>query len=393
MGITKIDLGAQATAKSDVDLNSHKIVGLATPTEASHAATKAYVDAISAGLDVKESCVCASTANVVIASALEAGDVIDGVTLVEGDRVLLKDQTAGEENGIYVAVAAAAGVASRSTDADEDAEVTQGMFVFVAEGTANGGNGWMLTTDNPITVDTTALVFTQFSGAGQITAGSGLTKTGNTIDAIGGDGLTANADSLEVDIDGSTLAKSGSGLKVADAGVTETQLHTSVAGDALTGGGGSALDVAAGTSLEIDSDTIRIAEAAAGDGLTGGGAAALAVSVDDATIEIDTDALRVKDAGIDKDALNVDVAGDGIAGGAGTALSVDKVVREAPSGTINGSTVEFTLANTPVSGTEELFLNGLLQNAGGNDYTIAADTITMEVAPETGDALLCSYLK
>ena len=174
-------------------------ISVATPTTDAHAATKAYVDAARSGLDVKQSVRVASVAPVAIATALEAGDVIDGVTLVAGDRVLLKDQSTASENGIYVAVASAAGAASRAPDADTSAEVTTGMFTFVSEGTVNADNGYVLTTDDPITLGTTNLTFVQFSGAGQITAGFGLTKSGNTLDVVGtADRITANNDSIDI---------------------------------------------------------------------------------------------------------------------------------------------------------------------------------------------------
>jgi hypothetical protein len=177
-------------------------ISVATPTADAHAATKAYVDAARSGLDVKQSVRVASVAPVAIATALEEGDIIDGVTLVAGDRVLLKDQSTASENGIYVAVASGAGAASRATDADTSAEVTTGMFTFVSEGTVNADNGFVLTTNDTITLGTTNLTFVQFSGAGQVTAGAGLTKSGNTIDAVGtASRITVNADSIDIHAD------------------------------------------------------------------------------------------------------------------------------------------------------------------------------------------------
>lgn len=164
------------------------------PTNGTDAVTKNYVDALKAGLDIKDSVRVASTANIAIATALTNGSTIDGVVVSTGDRVLLKNQTAPAENGIYVVVAS--GAASRSTDANISAEVTSGMYVFVSEGTASADMGFVLTTNDPITLDTTSLSFTQFSGAGQITAGNGLTKTGNTLTidtAITADLSTAQA--------------------------------------------------------------------------------------------------------------------------------------------------------------------------------------------------------
>ena len=165
--------------------------------------TKGYVDAVKQALDIKDSVHVASTANVALtagSSGLEAGDTIDGVTLVAGDRVLLKNQTDASENGIYVAVASG-GTPARSADANASAEVTSGMFVWVEEGTANGDQGYVLTTNNVITLNTTDLTFTQFSGAGQITAGNGMTKSGNTINVVP-DAVTLSVTADEIKLKG-----------------------------------------------------------------------------------------------------------------------------------------------------------------------------------------------
>jgi hypothetical protein len=200
-----------------VDVASKRITSVGTPTQASDAATKGYVDAVKQALDVKDSVRIATTANLnVTASGDHAGKTltnagtqaaitIDSVALSSGDRVLVKNQTATEDNGIYtvttVGSASVNWVLTRATDADGSpaAEVTAGMFTFVEEGTVNADSGWVLTTNGTITLDTTGLVFTQFSGAGQITAGDGLTKSGNTINAVGTtDRITANADSIDI---------------------------------------------------------------------------------------------------------------------------------------------------------------------------------------------------
>ena len=195
---TKLDNAtSEATASRLVIRDTNGQAKFGTPTDDSHAATKGYVDAARSGLDVKQSVRAATTAPINISADLENGDVIDGVTLATGDRVLVKNQSTGSENGIYVVVAS--GAASRATDADTSAEVTAGMFTFVSEGTTNADSGWVLTTNDTITLGTTALTFAQFSGAGQVTAGAGLTKTGNTIDAVGtSDRITVNADSIDI---------------------------------------------------------------------------------------------------------------------------------------------------------------------------------------------------
>lgn len=176
------DATDDSTAGKLVKRDAQGNAKVATPTDAAHIATKGYVDAARQGLDVKQSVRVASTAPVAIATALEAGDTVDGVTLVAGDRVLLKHQTTASENGIYVAVAS--GAASRSSDANGTAdtgELKPGTFTFVEEGTVNSDKGFVLSTNGTITVGSTAIAWTQFSGAGSFTAGDGLSQSGNTI--------------------------------------------------------------------------------------------------------------------------------------------------------------------------------------------------------------------
>jgi len=159
--------------------------------------SKEYVDAVKVGLDFKDSVRVASTANVTVSGP---GSAIDGITLTSGDRVLLKDQSTGSENGIYIFNGSASAM-TRATDADANAEVTSGMFTFVEEGTVNADNGFVLTTDGSITVGSTSLSFVQFSGAGQITAGDGMSKTGNTLD-VNDDNITLEINNDNVRIKG-----------------------------------------------------------------------------------------------------------------------------------------------------------------------------------------------
>ena len=157
--------------------------------------SKEYVDAVKVGLDFKDSVRVATTANISLSSAPAA---IDGVTLSSDDRVLVKDQSTGSQNGLYVFNGSGSAM-TRATDADANAEVTSGMFTFVTEGSTNADSGFVLTTDGSITVGTTALAFAQFSGAGQITAGAAMTKTGNTLDvAVDGQSLEVSSDALRI---------------------------------------------------------------------------------------------------------------------------------------------------------------------------------------------------
>ena len=181
-------------------------VTVPTPSNNTDAATKAYVDTIKQGsIDIKDSCRVTSTANIAIASALTNGSTIDGVTVATGDRVLLKNQTDASENGIYAVVAS--GAASRTLDANTNTLVTSGMYTYVSEGTAGNAIGFVLTTADPITLDTTNLTFTQFSSAGAIAAGTGMTKTSNTLDVIGTSGrIVANANSIDIGSDVALVA-------------------------------------------------------------------------------------------------------------------------------------------------------------------------------------------
>lgn len=187
------------------------------PTSTNAVPNKAYVDAVAAGLsDVKNSCRVATTVgglaatrsgNVLTADSLVGinDNGIDGVTtLALNDRVLVKDQQTPEDNGIYyITELGATGVTAwqmtRAADADTSAEVTPGMFTFIEEGTVNADNGWVLISNGPITLNTTNLYFSQFSGAGSINAGAGLTKTGNTLDVGAGNGIIVNSNDVAVD--------------------------------------------------------------------------------------------------------------------------------------------------------------------------------------------------
>ena len=246
------------SGSSTIDMNSNKITSLANPTSAQDAATKAYVDGVSQGLDVKESVRAASTGNLTLSGA----QMIDGVSVVADDRVLVKDQTDATENGIYIA---AAGAWARAADFDgsasggADAEDVKGAFFFVEEGSVNADNGFVCTNTGSVSFGASDISFVQFSGAGSVIAGDGLSKSGNT---------------LSVNVDDSTIEISSDTLQVKDAGITNAKLANSdvtvTAGDGLKGGGAVSLGATvtlniepadfAGSGLEDDgSDNLQIA--------------------------------------------------------------------------------------------------------------------------------------
>ena len=225
-------VSALATPSSSFSMGGQKITNLADPSNPQDAATKNYVDNAVVGIDWKASVKYSTTGALGTSGNLVGGTItttyangssgvgatltiatssnwtaitIDGQSLTVGDRVLIKNQATALQNGIYtVTTVGAVGnttsfVFTRATDADTAAELSAGHAVFVEQGTTNADSGWVMNSDGAITVGTTSLNFTQFTGLGSVTAGAGLTKTGNTLDVVGtADRITANADSIDI---------------------------------------------------------------------------------------------------------------------------------------------------------------------------------------------------
>ena len=212
---TNINLVPQGTGT--VDVASKRITNVAEPTQATDAATKNYVEAVKTGLDPKDSVRVATTGALSVTYAngssgvgatltnagTQAALTVDSIVLAVNDRILVKNQATAAQNGIYtvtnVGSASTNWVLTRSIDADTAAELTSGAFTFVEEGTQNGDNGFVCTTNGAITIGTTSIDWVQFSGAGQVIAGAGLTKTGNQIDVVGtANRIDANADNIDI---------------------------------------------------------------------------------------------------------------------------------------------------------------------------------------------------
>ena len=228
------DLILDPNGSGDVDVNSSKIINVTDPTADQHAATKAYVDSVANGLDVKDSVRLATTSalaavtynngNGTLTADANGALSVDSTAVVVDDRILVKDQASAVQNGIYKVTATGSGsavfVLTRTPDADTAAELTGGTFFFVEEGTSNADNGYVATHNGTPTFGSTNITFVQFSGAGQISAGNALTKTGNTLD---------------VAVDDSSIEVSSDALQVKASGITNAMLAGSIAASKLAG--------------------------------------------------------------------------------------------------------------------------------------------------------------
>ena len=274
-----------------VNVNSSKIINVSDPTNDSDAATKAYVDASVSGLDVKESVRIGTTAALdTVTYSQSAGTLTrsgngsinssaglgQSVTLVANDRVLVKDQAETRQNGIYVVTTVGSGSASfvltRASDANVASEITGGTFTFVEEGT-NADNGYVFTHDGTPTINdstlsnNTQLTVSQFSGAGQITAGDGLTKNANRIDVVGGTTIDADANSIHVNSSGTAnqiLLSSGTVGNEATYGALPLGNSNSVTGTLAVGNGGSGATSLTANGLLVGNGTSAIAALAVG---------------------------------------------------------------------------------------------------------------------------------
>lgn len=212
--LTNKTLGASTTLGANLAAGNYKITGLATPTDPADAATKAYVDSVAEGLHVHASVAAATTSNVTLATP--PAD-IDGVTLVENMRILVKSQSTTSENGIYIYNGD--GQLVRAADYNSASEVDAGDFVFVSGGDTYNSTGWVQE-NNVTTLGTDPIVWVQFSGAGTYLAGAGLTLNGSTFSVdvtptSGNASLTNNGGAVEVKVDtNSGLQTTTSGLGI-----------------------------------------------------------------------------------------------------------------------------------------------------------------------------------
>jgi hypothetical protein len=412
--------GANAFAAAQ-SMGGFKLTSLADGTAASDAINKGQLDAALNGLKPKAAARAATTANIVIATALNSGDVIDGVTLANGDRVLVKDQAASEENGIYVVGASPA----RSADFDSVSPIDEinGAMVPIEEGTANAGKIFVQSGAAIATVGTDPIAFVYFNSISNLVGGDGITISGTNVSVDhDGEGLTFASAQLALELDGSTLSKSSSGVKVATGGINNNEINAAAAiaysklnlsasivnADVASGAAIAyaklALsasivnaDIASGAAIaysklalsnsivagDLTSDSVttakilnanvteaKLSASVAGAGLTGGAGSALAVGAADASITVAADAISVA-----KDAAGaIGLSGSGI------------------KANVDGTTIQISGNNLAVKadGIRDLydtFTNNTGSAIAAGSVVIASQTVAGEIVLADADAL------
>ena len=412
--VFKVLTGA-SSSDTQLSCENNRLSNVATPSDASDAASKGYVDSVAQGLDVKAS---VRLATVAAMSTIEDGETlvvsglggqIDGIAYVTGDRGLVRAQTLPRQNGIYTIDTTLTGGMnvgdvrfSRTTDFDAWSEIP-GAFVFVEEGTTYADTGWVCTADAGGSIGSeTPITWTQFSGAGTYTAGAGLTLTGTVFSlaesaagagltissgalAVGaGDGIDVAADSIAVDV--SDLA--GAGLE--NDGSNNLRIAESVAGAGLTFAAG-VLSVGSGN----DGVTVS-ADALAADW---GSAAQMASAI---TVDSNYAGTSSKVARIDhRHNAYVDVpVGFGASAAQGNSTALARANHVHPLGmakaryTSTDGTTSFTLASAPIANSMQVTFNGQeIEEGASYDYSTSGTTLSLlnGLALASGDVLRVHY--
>ena len=328
---------ADSATTGNIDLgNTFKVINSPNPTLASDVATKNYVDGLVTGISWKQSVKVSTQADINLASP---GATIDGIAMVAGDRVLVRQQTTAADNGIYVWNGATSAM-TRAADADTAAELT-GIGVFVEQGT-NADTGWTQTADN-ITLGTDPITFVQFSGAGTFTAGLGIDITSNVI----------------------STKVNASGAITNTAGVGSDELAI------ILDGVNQDLIVNGSDQLVINFSTLYNDQRAVA-----------AVDLASQTNGKGASIIGIEDAASLYTATNVEAALAEVK----QLVASGQVVREAPSGSINSTNRQFVLASSAVANSETVMVNGLVQGDSSITETLGSGSISISGATVTGTA-------
>lgn len=373
-GIISLTASGAITSGSITDgiatLSSGTLSGLISPSGPTDAANRAYVDSVASGLQFKDPCRVATIVNGILASAFDNNSIVDGVTLVTSDRIMLKDQSNQIENGLYIVQGSGAPIRTLDMAIGVNAET---FAVLVQEG-SNSGTSWVITGTSPFTVNTSNIVWTQFAGGVQITAGEALEKVGNTFNVLYDDS-TINLSTNELQIKdlgivaGKLATDSITTIKILDANVTNAKLAndsiTVTAGDGLQNGGNVSLG--ATITLDVDATVARTFGNQSFSGIQTNTNATNSTNKDNGAIVIENGGLGVEgniNAGGDIDALgdlsSVNVTASGTVSGLNgtfsnnlslSAIPLDRVLYTGTGGLIE-SNAGFTWDDTSLSVTE-----------------------------------------
>jgi hypothetical protein len=333
---SSITLDAGGTLGDVLDADGSIIENLPSPSDPGDAARKRYVDGVAQGLEIKQSSVAATTSNIDLSSTTDPTP-IDGVSISNGDIILVKEQNDATENGLYVAETAAnPSTWTRTEDFNEDADVASGSFTFVENGDINASTSFTVTTEDPISLGSDPITWQQFASAGEIAGGFGLSRTGQTLDVSlsdfidAEDGLQVSNDSDIVIYKDSSLTINGSGQLALDTSNT----NTFSASQNFNAGLDVGADISDGTDTIWDSSNGEVPDSAlgsiandtltndsitvtAGDGLATGGSVSLGNSI---TLDIkpgdfiDSNQFSVSNGDIEIDDIFLSNTGDTVSG-------------------------------------------------------------------------------
>ena len=374
---------------------TNTLTNLGTPVNPNDAVRLVDLQNVQLGIDFKPSVRSASNAGENVTISNPGTSNIGSLSLVAGDRVLLKNQSTTNQNGIYIFNGSGSAM-TRATDADTSAKVTTGMYTYVEEG-GQAGQAWVLTTANPITLGTTGLAFAQFSGGG----GGGFTSASGGIVVNGNDIAVGTASSSRIVINGANIDLATTAVTPG----TYSKVTVDAYGRVTLGASATAADVGAQASHAFLAALVGLG--------TNGMLSKNGNAVNSRTITGTVNNITISNGDGVSGNPTIDLANTAVTPGTYQGLVVDQKGRitgatdtgylvgakiigdEVPSGTIDGSNKTFTLINPVKSGSLILTVNGVKMKVGASaDYTYTGNTISFVTGaePRTGDLLVANYI-